>query len=162
MNYSPNDQRLVFGTDASSILLWDVQSDEPDVKLENHTDAVICVAYSPSGKWIFSGSRDKTVLLWSGDVDSWSCVAVVSGCLKVITSIAWNPAVLIEFVTGSADGSVRVWRIPSAEAGGISIRMRWGSYTGQLCTADLTSKGAVGPSSLSRRLLVQRGAINEN
>ncbi|KAG9069577.1 hypothetical protein KI688_010481 [Linnemannia hyalina] len=161
MDYSPDGQRLVLGTGASSILLWDLQSYRPHFKLEGHTGAVLSVAYSPCGKWILSGSQDKSVRLWSGEVDSWSCVAIVSGFSEAITSVAWNPAVSMEFVTGSDDGSVRVWRISGAETGDVSIRMRWSSYIGQLYVVGLTFKGAVGLSPLSERLLIQRDAINE-
>ncbi|KAF9287828.1 hypothetical protein BGZ88_008458 [Linnemannia elongata] len=160
MDYSPDGQTLVLGTDAPSILLWDLQSDKPYLNLEGHTDAVICVAFSPCGKYIISGSNDMTFRLWSGKVDNWSCIAVVSGCLDAVTSAAWNPVVPMEFVTGSADGAFRVWRISGTEAGDVSIRMRWGSYIGQLCAADLTFKGAVGLSSLSQRLLIQRCAVD--
>ncbi|KAF9116912.1 hypothetical protein BGX30_005818, partial [Mortierella sp. GBA39] len=159
MDYSPDGQRLALGTDASSVLLWDLQSDKPDVKLEGHTGAVLSVAYSPCGKWILSGSEDKTVRLWSGEVDSWSCVAVVSGCMEAVKSVAWNPVVPLEFVTGSADGSVRVWRISNTEAGGMSVHMHWGSHIARLCTEDLTFKGAVGLGPISQRLLVQRGTV---
>ncbi|KAG9065468.1 hypothetical protein KI688_001751 [Linnemannia hyalina] len=162
MDYSPDGQRLVLGTDASSVMLRGLQSEEPDVNLEGHTDAVLSVAYSPCGKWILSGSRDKTAQLWSGEVDSWSCVAVVNGCSEAVTSVAWNPVVPMEFVTGSDDGSVRVWRISNVEAGDVSIRMHWGSHIGRLCAADLTFKGAVGLSPIYRKLLVQRGAVHDS
>ncbi|KAG0061519.1 hypothetical protein BGZ90_003551 [Linnemannia elongata] len=162
MDYSPDGQRLALGTSAFSILLWDLQSDKPNVKLEGHTGVVYSVAYSSCGKWILSGSRDKTARLWSGEVDSWSCVAVVSGFSEPVTSVAWNPVVPMEFVTGSDDGSVRVWRISSAKAGVISVRMHWGSHIGQLCAADLTFKGAIGLNPIYRKLLVQRGAIDNS
>ncbi|KAG0055751.1 hypothetical protein BGZ89_002284 [Linnemannia elongata] len=162
MNYSPDGQRIVLGTEASRVLIWDLKSDEPGVKLEGHTDEVYSVAYSPCGKWILSGSRDKTLRLWSGDVDMWSCVAVVRGCPEPVTSVAWSPVVPLEFVTGSNDGSVRVWRILSAEAGEASVHMHWGSHIGRLCVADLTFKGAVGLSPIYRKLLVQRGAIGDS
>ncbi|KAG9067685.1 hypothetical protein KI688_011272 [Linnemannia hyalina] len=160
LNYSPDGQRLVIGTGISeALLLWDLQSDKPNVKLEGHTDTVNSVAYSPCSKWILSGSDDKTVRLWSGEVDSWSCVAVVSGCLEAVVSVAWNPVVPLEFVTGSKDGSVRVWQISGAKAGDVSVRMQWGSHIGRLCITDLTFKGAVGLSPIYSKLLVQRGAI---
>ncbi|KAF9325813.1 superkiller, partial [Linnemannia elongata] len=162
MDYSPDGQRLVLGTKASVVLIRNLQSDKPDVKLEGHTGAVCSVAYSPCGRWILSGSEDRTFRLWSGEVDSWSCVTEVSRCLEVVTSVTWNPVVPLEVITGSADGSVRVWRISSAEAGEVSVRMRWGSHIGQLCAADLTFMGAIGLSSLSQRLLVQRCAVDES
>ncbi|OAQ32666.1 WD40 repeat-like protein [Linnemannia elongata AG-77] len=162
MDYSPDGQRLVLGTEASSVLIWDLRSDKPDVILEGHTDEVNSVACSPCGKWIISGSRDKTARLWSGEVDSWSCVAVVSECLDAVTSVAWNPVVPMEFVTGSADGSVRVWQVSSTEVGHLSIRMHWGSHIEQLCATDLTFKGAIGLSPIYRKLLIQRGAIGDS
>ncbi|OAQ26882.1 WD40 repeat-like protein [Linnemannia elongata AG-77] len=160
MDYSPDGQRLAISTSASSVLIWDLLSSEPDIKLEGHTDAVYSVAYSPCGKWILSGSNDKTARLWSDGVDSWSCNAVVGRCLEAVTSVAWNPVVPLEFVTGSDDGSVRVWRISGSEAGDVSVRMHWGSHIGRLCAADLNFKGAVGLSPMCRKLLVQRGAID--
>ncbi|KAF9271836.1 hypothetical protein BGZ88_005540, partial [Linnemannia elongata] len=162
MDYSPDGQRLVLGTGVPSVLIWDLQSDEPDVNLEGHTDTVNSVAYSPCGKWILSGSRDKTVRLWSGEVDSWSCVAVVRGSSEAVTSVAWNPVVPMEFVTGSDDGSVRVWRISDVEAGIMSARMHWGSHIGRLCATGLTFKGAVGLNPIYRKLLIQCGAIDES
>ncbi|OAQ32611.1 WD40 repeat-like protein [Linnemannia elongata AG-77] len=160
IDYSPDGQRLVLGTNTSSILIWDLQSEKPNIKLEGHTNTMYSVAYSPCGKWILSGSRDKTARLWSGEVDSWSCVAVVSGFSEPVTSVAWNPVVPMEFVTGSDDGSVRVWRISSAEAGGISVCMHWGSHIGQLCAVDLIFMGAIGLSPIYRKLLVQRGSFD--
>ncbi|KAF9271947.1 hypothetical protein BGZ88_005377, partial [Linnemannia elongata] len=162
MGYSQDGQRLVLGTKASSVLIWDLGFDEPNFKLEGHTDEVNSVACSPCGKWILSGSRDKTARLWSGETDSWSCVAVVGGCFEAMTSASWNPVVPLEFVTGSSDGSVRVWRISVAEAGDVSVRMHWGSHIGQMCATDLTFKGAVGLSPIYRKLLVQRGAIDDS
>ncbi|KAF9324309.1 hypothetical protein BGZ91_003023 [Linnemannia elongata] len=82
MDYSPGGQRLVLGTDYSSVMLWDLQSDEPDVKLEGHLGPVNCVAYSPCGKWILSGGSDKTVKLWSSEADSWSRAVVITGCAE--------------------------------------------------------------------------------
>ncbi|OAQ32687.1 WD40 repeat-like protein, partial [Linnemannia elongata AG-77] len=106
---SPNGQLFASSCKNGNIQLLNVRTGVPDVKLEGHTDRVHSVAYSPCGKWILSGSRDKTARLWSGEVDRWSCVAVVSGYSGVVTSVAWNPVVPLEFVTGSDDGSVRVW-----------------------------------------------------
>ncbi|OAQ32700.1 WD40 repeat-like protein [Linnemannia elongata AG-77] len=162
MDYSPDGQRLILGTDASSVMLWNLQSDKPDVELKGHIGAVYSVAYSPCGKWILSGGKDNTARLWSGEIDSWSFVTVISGCLEAVTCVAWNPVVPMEFVTGSDDGSVRVWRISGAEAGNVSVRMHWSSHSGRLCAVDLAFEGVVGLSPINRKLLVQRSAAGRS
>ncbi|KAK5827635.1 hypothetical protein F5H01DRAFT_375443 [Linnemannia elongata] len=58
--YSPNDQKLAIGGGDSSIYLWDVQSQEPCIKLVGHSASVQSIAYSPCGQWIASGSEDRT------------------------------------------------------------------------------------------------------
>ena len=68
----------------------------------------------------------------------------------------------MEFVTGSDDGFVRVWRISNTEAGDVSVHTHWGSHIGRLCAADLTFKGTVGLNPINRKLLVQRGAIGDS
>ena len=32
--------------------------------LKGHTDQIICVAISPDGRWLVTGSKDKTARLW--------------------------------------------------------------------------------------------------
>ncbi len=41
-----------------------VPSLEPVLRLKGHDDAVLCAAYSPDGKTIASGGKDRRVLLW--------------------------------------------------------------------------------------------------
>ncbi|KAF9905209.1 hypothetical protein EC991_001912 [Linnemannia zychae] len=80
-------------------------------------------------------------------------------------SVAWNPAVTLEFVTGCGDGSLRVWRIGSHDyndGGDVSVQMLWGNDVGLLCASNLTLKGAVGLSPLNQKLLLQRGAIGDS
>ena len=40
------------------------QEPKPQVTLTGHTDSVYSVSYSPDGKTLASGSRDKTIKLW--------------------------------------------------------------------------------------------------
>ncbi|KAG9071880.1 hypothetical protein KI688_006097 [Linnemannia hyalina] len=163
LDCSPNGQEVVIVANDGTVYLWDFQSDKPCIVLEVQDDLAYCITYSPCGKWILVGTN-HAVLIWrfrTGEVSIWSCVGVVDGFSKTISSLGWNPVVALEFVTGSDDGSVRVWRIVSHDGvngGDVSVQMLWGNDAGLLCVSDLTFKGAVDLSSVNQNLLVQRGA----
>ncbi|KAG0293528.1 hypothetical protein BGZ97_005318 [Linnemannia gamsii] len=165
LDCSPDGQKLVIGSFDGIVYLRDFRSDKLCVELKGHGTSVDAVAYSPCGKWILASGDDK-VRVWrlrTGEVSSWSCVAVVGGCSKRISRLAWKPAVALEFVTGCDDGSIRVWRIMShedADGGDVSVQMLWGNNVGLLCTSKLIFRGAIGLSPMNQRLLVQRGAID--
>ncbi|KAG9069587.1 protein with putative role during mitosis [Linnemannia hyalina] len=140
LDYSQDGLRFVFGSGSRnySVHVHDPQLDS-NFELVGHGHEVVCAAFSPCGKRILSGGRDKTVRLWLDKVDSWSCAAVVRGCSEAITCLAWNPVTPREFVIGCRDGSVQVWRLSGAEAGDMSVRMVWGTDV-----TNLTSKDTVG------------------
>ncbi|KAF9909580.1 hypothetical protein EC991_008405 [Linnemannia zychae] len=151
-----------------TVYFWDFQSEMARIELIEDNKGVFDIAYSPCGKWMVLGGIDGTIRIWRvrfGRVNSWSCVAVVVGCSQTIFSVAWNPAVTLEFVTGCGDGSLRVWRIGSHDyndEGDVSVQMLWGNDVGLLCASNLTLKGAVGLSPLNQKLLLQRGAIGDS
>lgn len=47
------------------IKIWNAKTMEELVKLEGHKDAVFSCAFSHDGKFIVSGSCDKTAKLWN-------------------------------------------------------------------------------------------------
>ncbi|KAG0255238.1 hypothetical protein BGZ95_005817, partial [Linnemannia exigua] len=175
--------RWIFSIGWKEARLWDLHTKEHPGVIARTDDVwwvaqkgramliTYCVAltptYSPCGKWILSGSEDKTIRIWrfrTGEVSNWSCVAIVGGCSKGITCLSWNPVEALEFVTGCEDGSVRVWRITSHDdddGGDMSVQMLWSNDVGLLCALDLTFEGAIGLSPRSQKLLVQRGAIED-
>ncbi|KAG0068589.1 hypothetical protein BGZ89_004429, partial [Linnemannia elongata] len=163
MSFSPDGHQLAVGT-YRSIYLRDLQSDERAIKLRGHTELVKCIAYSPCGDWIASGSYDKTVRLWRrrrppGDTESWSCVSTVHGFFGMIFDIAWSPTVPMEFVTGCVDESVRVWRV-SNDGEDIAVKLLWGTNLTVLHADGLVLEGTTGLGSAEQKLLVQCGAFN--
>ncbi|KAG0314052.1 hypothetical protein BGZ97_009680, partial [Linnemannia gamsii] len=60
LDFSPDGRRLVVGTSDNSVCLWNLHSNTPDTKLIGHDGEVSCVACLPCGKWILSGSQDRT------------------------------------------------------------------------------------------------------
>ena len=57
-------------------------------ELRGHTSAVTSVAFDGSGKYLASGSNDKTVRIW--DVSTQQQVAELRGHTSGVTSVAFD------------------------------------------------------------------------
>ncbi|KAG9062607.1 hypothetical protein KI688_004909 [Linnemannia hyalina] len=163
--YSPNGQELAIGANGL-LFFWDLQSKEPDLKLEVDPSGTDCIAYSPCGRWIACGSYGNTVQLcgrYSSGMGAECVVAVVDGFLGLVTDIAWNPVEPLEFVTSSNDRSVRVWRISKSNDsdGVVSVDLIWGSDIGMLGTFGMILEGVTGLDATNRKLLLQRDAVDD-
>jgi WD40 repeat protein/serine/threonine protein kinase/tetratricopeptide (TPR) repeat protein len=74
--------------------------------LHGHTGHVLSVAFSPDGKWILSGSVDKTVKKW----DAQTCRELLTfrGHTLPVLSVALSPDGK-RIVSGSADKTLKIW-----------------------------------------------------
>ncbi|KAK3818033.1 MAG: WD40-repeat-containing domain protein [Linnemannia elongata] len=168
LDYSPNGQQLALGTQ-KSITLWDMQSDEPLLKLAppNSSQDVyysVSITYSPCGQFLASTGADCIVHIWhrqpvEGDIDSWSYASALCVFHDIITSLSWNPVVPTEFITSSRDGSVRVWRV-SSDDDTAAVKMLWGTNLRRLCSAGVILEDATGLSPIHQTLLAQRSTID--
>lgn len=57
--FSPDGNLLACGSDASTITLWNSATCELLAELPGHSDGVLCLAFSPDGSQIASGSGDR-------------------------------------------------------------------------------------------------------
>jgi WD40 repeat protein len=77
--FHPSGQKLASASLRESVCIWDLTQasdgqQPPVVELTGHADAVTCVAYSPDGRWLVSGSDDRSVRIWNADTGE--CVSV--------------------------------------------------------------------------------------
>ncbi|KAG6808740.1 hypothetical protein H0H92_003049, partial [Tricholoma furcatifolium] len=80
--------------------------------LKGHTDFVSSVAFSPDGKQIVSGSKDKSVRIWNtltGDM-----IKDLKGHTDFVRSVAFSIDGK-QVVSGSNDISVRIWSISTED-----------------------------------------------
>ena len=77
LSFSPTDSKLATTGDDSSVSIWAVGNDTPDVVLQGHQSDVKCCEWHPYRSLIASGSRDSAVRLW--DPKQGSCVKILTG-----------------------------------------------------------------------------------
>ncbi|GAA5925921.1 WD40 repeat domain-containing protein [Sporobolomyces koalae] len=74
--------------------------------LDGHASPILCASFSPTGKYLATGSGDNTCRLWN--LDSETPAATLAGHQNWVLCVEWDG--LERFVaTGSMDNQVRLW-----------------------------------------------------
>lgn len=110
--FAPDGIRLATGSHDRSFRLWDTGSGKLLSRSEEHEDCVLCLAWSPDGKTLATGtgghdSRNFLLHLW--DADTVREVGRLKGHQSWITSVVWLPDGR-KLATGSQDGTIRIWK----------------------------------------------------
>jgi len=107
---SPDGRRIAAGVSDRTVRLWDSRSGRVIDVLHGHSDYVLDVAFSPDGTKLASASYDKTIGLWDLATRRHR---VLRGHTAAVTQVAWRGPE--HLVTGSPDGTLRVWEVPSLQ-----------------------------------------------
>jgi WD40 repeat protein len=102
---------LALGCGDGIIRLWDVSKQQlmrELRELQGHSDAIISLAFSPDGSQLVSGSKDRTVRLWS--VASGKLLKTLEGHSKAVNCVAFHPNGK-QVASCSADDTVRIWTV---------------------------------------------------
>lgn len=117
ITWSPDSKSIAFGNDDNGtrdvkVQVWNVASQSRVAICRGHTLPIETVAWSPNGKYIASGSIDKTVQVWHATTASH--VLTYSGhdnhknLSSTVVSVAWSPDSK-HIASGGQDATVQVW-----------------------------------------------------
>lgn len=95
-------------TNNRKISIWDLPSKTSVKTLTGHTHVVECVAFSPDGQRLVSGSFDATVRVWDLATTGNPLVHTLTGHTGRVIAVAFNHAGT-QIVSGGEDGTMRVW-----------------------------------------------------
>jgi WD40 repeat protein len=77
-----------------------------------HSESINCIAITPNGQMLVSGSEDNTLKLW--DLDTGECLATLEGHEAGVKSVAFSPDGKM-LVSGSADNTIKLWQLPKVK-----------------------------------------------
>jgi WD40 repeat protein len=95
-----------------SVVLWDVERKSVIKEFKGHTDRVSTLRFSPEGRFLASGSWDRTVKIW--DLQTLSLRLTLLGHTGVINTLAFsNDGQTL--ASGGVDQQIRLWSIFSGK-----------------------------------------------
>ncbi len=89
---SPDSKRIVSASwylKEGEVKVWDLKTFQEVFRLKGHAHKVSSIAYSPDGKWIATGSQDKTVKVL--DANKGNELHNFKGHTKPVLSVAFSP-----------------------------------------------------------------------
>jgi WD40 repeat protein/serine/threonine protein kinase len=117
--FSPDFKRLASVSPDNMVMVWDAQTGQETLSLKGHTNDIRCMAFSPDGKRLVSGSATwnatkrvfvaAEVTVW--DAQTGQVLRVLKGHTSKVNSVVFSPdgKRLASAAGGPQPGEVKVW-----------------------------------------------------
>jgi WD40 repeat protein len=111
ITWSPDSNRLAWyvrNGGSHIVRIFNSATGKPLIDCQGHTSFVWSVSWSPCGKWLASGSDDKTLRIWNPT--NGTCLHCLERGDREFISICWSPDGQ-KLALGSFDMTIQVWNI---------------------------------------------------
>ncbi len=112
---SPNNGKLLTASMDEYSVVIDIDNLDDDIPLDDqakwltqHVGRVLSTLYHPNGNYFVTGSEDKTLKVW--DPKTYTVLVSFDGNDDAVYSLAYGTRTE-QIVSGSADSTVRAWRV---------------------------------------------------
>ena len=106
------DGKYVAVTGGDTVEIFEVSSGILIKELKNEGNGIETIEFSPDGKYLASGDRDKTIKIW--EVSSGNCINSLSGHEGLVYSVVYSPDGKY-IASGSMDDTIKIWEASSGK-----------------------------------------------
>jgi WD40 repeat protein len=127
-----NSTLLAAGNQNGDIVVWDHTTGEiikEKQKRKAHADRIFDLAFSSSGDYLITGSRDKTARIWEFGKLNEEPLRVLDEHKDFVRAVAASPVTDTLFLTGSYDNTIQLWYLNGEQP----------AYTYESHTSDISS-----------------------
>lgn len=112
LTFSPDSLLLCSGSSDKTLQVWSVPDGQSIARAETPAE-IAAVSWLASGRQIASGGIDRLIRIWefSRSLRSLSGVSELRGHQGPVTALATAPANPDHILSGSADGTIRLWDV---------------------------------------------------
>jgi WD40 repeat protein len=133
LDYNPLFNRLIAGSYAKTIRVWNFETGALQFTLSGHEKSCLSVGIDPAGTRAASGSLDKSVRLW--DLGKGTALKKLDIHSENIFAVNFHPSGKF-LVSASADKTIRLWSVDSGK-----VIRTYAGHTGTIFDVRFSTDG---------------------